>query len=109
MLGILHTLSTVLGIVSFVFFIIVLVNFFKAGKVGLGILCILTMFVCGVGGLITFISGWMNADELGIKKIMVNWTICVVLDLATIALLLMLGGIQAITTFEVSATSGLLF
>jgi hypothetical protein len=97
MLPLLNLLSMVVGIASFVFFIIVLVKIFQMGKTGLGILCLVTIFVCGVGGLITFIVGWMNADEFGIRKVMVNWTLCVILNIIISGIVIVLGGAQALT------------
>ena len=97
MLPLLNLLSMVVGIASLVFFIIVLVKIFQAGKTGLGILCLVTLFVCGVGGLITFIVGWMNADEFGIRKVMVNWTLCVILNIIITGIVIVLGGAQALT------------
>jgi hypothetical protein len=32
------------------------------------------LFCCGIGGLIVFIYGWMNAKQWGIQNIMVIWT-----------------------------------
>jgi hypothetical protein len=87
--GLLGLLAMLLGLVSFVMFILVLIRQFKdAGPVH-GIIGIVT---CGIW---TFIWGWMNAGRLGIKNIMLIWTICVVIG---IALRLMGGGMMMMPT-----------
>jgi len=108
MLPLLNLLSMVVGIASLVFFIIVLVKIFQAGKTGLGILCLVTIFVCGVGGLITFIVGWMNADEFGIRKVMVNWTLCVILNIIITGIVIVLGGAQSLTILHGSSAGFLM-
>lgn len=78
MLGIL-TMLVALG--CFICAIIVLIKLFQnegALKGILGIIC----------GLYTFIWGWMNANKLGIKNIMMIWTVLLVIYI----ILGMLGG-----------------
>jgi len=70
MLGI---LAMVAGLVSFVCFIIVLIKQFQNAAVVHGIIGIVT---CGIW---TFIWGWMNATKVGIKNIMIIWTILILL------------------------------
>ena len=74
----LTTLQWILAIPSLVFLIMAWVQMFKQGKTGLGVACILLSFLCGIGGLITFIWGWMsnNVDF----KIMVAWTALIILS-----------------------------
>lgn len=62
----------VVAIISLVCFIKVLIALFKKEGAGLGIVGIVT---CGI---YPFIWGWMKSTELGLKKTMVWWTICVV-------------------------------
>lgn len=59
---------------SLVCWIIVLVQIFKRAGVGLGILGILC-------SLFAFIYGWVKAKEWGIQKLMIVWTILVVIGL----------------------------
>ena len=47
----------------------------------MAIACIVLIFVCGIGALVAFIYGWMNATEWGIKNIMLIWTVCFVVSL----------------------------
>jgi hypothetical protein len=81
MLTLLQMIGGICGIVSLVCYILVIVQMFQRGKTGLGIACILLIFLCGVGGLIAFIYGWMNADQWGIKNIMLVWTGCFIVSL----------------------------
>jgi ABC-type uncharacterized transport system permease subunit len=71
-------LSSLAGIGSLVCFIIVLVQIFKSGRTGLGIVCIVTfVFCCGIGGLIAFVVGWANHREWKITTVMIVWSVCV--------------------------------
>lgn len=65
-------LLALLGLVNLVLAIIVLIKLFQnegALKGILGLIC----------GLYTFIWGWMNANRLGIKNIMLAWTAVIIL------------------------------
>lgn len=67
-------LALVVGLASIVCFIIVLVKLFQnegALKGILGLIC----------GLYTFIWGWMNANRLDIKTIMLIWTVLIIVGL----------------------------
>jgi hypothetical protein len=78
MLGIL-TMLVLIG--SIICWVIVLIKIFQndgALKGVLGILC----------SLFAFIWGWMNANRLGIKNIMMIWTVLIIIYL----ILGMLGG-----------------
>ena len=66
MLGI---LAMVVGLASFVCFIIVLIKQFQNAGVVHGIIGIVT---CGIW---TFIWGWMNAGKLNLRNIMMIWTL----------------------------------
>ena len=72
MLGI---LGAVLGLGSFICFIIVLIKQFQEGGVVHGIIGIIT---CGIW---TFIWGWMNSSRLNIRNLMMAWTALWVLAL----------------------------
>jgi hypothetical protein len=75
-------LQGLLGIVSLVCLILVLVQMFQHGQVGLGVACIVLTLCFGIGALITFIVGWVNANRWGITNIMLAWTVCIVLGFA---------------------------
>ena len=80
--GVLGLLAMIIGLISFVIFIMVLIRQFKdAGPVH-GIIGIVT---CGIW---TFIWGWMNAMRLNIKNLMLIWTGLIVLNI----ILQVLGG-----------------
>lgn len=63
------------SLVSFVCWIMVLIKQFQTAGPIHGIIGIVT---CGIW---TLIWGWMNADKLGIKNIMLIWTGCFVVSI----------------------------
>lgn len=67
-------LNIVVWIGSVICFIIVLVKMFQTAGVLQGILGL----ICG---LWCFIWGWMNAGKLGIKNIMLIWTVLLLLNI----------------------------
>ena len=67
-------LNIVITIGSVICFIIVLVKMFQTAGVLQGILGL----ICG---LWCFIWGWMNAGKLGIKNIMLIWTVLILLNI----------------------------
>ena len=72
--GIMGILAMLVGLGSLICFIIVLIKLFQnegALKGILGLIC----------GIYTFIWGWMNADKLGIKNIMMIWTALILISL----------------------------
>jgi hypothetical protein len=68
-------LSGVISVVWLVIFIVVLIKSFKAGVLK-GILGIITC------GLFTFIWGWVKHSELQITKLMLLWTVLILLSFA---------------------------
>ena len=74
-----NIVSVIAGLGSLVCFILVLIHLFQSGETGLGIACIVLVFVCGIGALIAFVKGWM--DDLG--TVMWVWTGCIALGLLT--------------------------
>ena len=76
----LSILALVASLGTLICFIIVLVKLFQNAGVLQGILGL----ICG---LWTFIWGWMNAGKLGIKNVMLIWTLllvlCIVLNVAS--------------------------
>ena len=69
-------LQVLVGLGSLACFILVLVKMFQNGQTGLGVVCIVLVFCVGIGALIAFIVGWMNANRWGITNIMIVWTVC---------------------------------
>lgn len=67
-------LNIVITIGSVICFIIVLVKMFQTAGVLQGVLGL----ICG---LWCFIWGWMNAGKLGIKNIMLIWTVLILLNI----------------------------
>ena len=68
-------IGMLVGLASFICFIMVLIKQFQnAGPVH-GIIGIIT---CGIW---TFIWGWMNATKLNIKNIMLAWTLLIIVGI----------------------------
>jgi hypothetical protein len=78
------TLATVVvglaSLVSFICFILVLVQMFQRGAKGIAITCIVLTFCCGVGPLITFVYGWVKASAWNISTLMTIWTVAIAID-----------------------------
>ena len=68
-------LSMLVGLVALIIFIMVLIKQFQTAGPVHGIIGIVT---CGIW---TFIWGWMNANNLNIKNLMLIWTACIVLNI----------------------------
>jgi hypothetical protein len=68
------SVAGIAGIVSLVCFIMVLIKLFQEKGIVHGILGILC-------SLYTFIWGWMHADRLGVRNIMMIWSICLVISI----------------------------
>lgn len=82
-------IGMLVGLASFVCFIMVLIKQFQTGGAVHGIIGIIT---CGIW---TFIWGWMNASNLNIKNIMMAWTLLIVVG---IAINLLFGSFYAMPT-----------
>ena len=67
-------LASLVGIGSLICWVMVLIRLFKAKGALHGILGI----ICA---LYPFIWGWINANALGIKNIMLAWTACFVIGI----------------------------
>jgi hypothetical protein len=81
-------LSYLIGLVALVMFIMVLIKQFQTAGPIHGIIGIVT---CGIW---TFIWGWMNSSKLGIRNLMLIWTLCIVLN---IVLTIAFGGMAAMS------------
>jgi hypothetical protein len=96
--GALGLLGIVIGLISFVIFIMVLIRQFKEAGAVHGIIGIVT---CGIW---TFIWGWMNATRLGIKNLMLIWTALIILN---IVLNVAFGGMAAMQQTAPGGVPGL--
>jgi hypothetical protein len=74
-----NVVSVIAGLGCLVCFILVLIHLFQSGQTGLGIACIVLLFVCGIGALIAFVKGWMD----GLGPVMWVWTGCIALGVLT--------------------------
>jgi hypothetical protein len=68
-------LAMLIGLASFICFIMVLIKQFQNGGIVHGIIGIIT---CGIW---TFIWGWMNAGNLNIRNLMLAWTVLILIGL----------------------------
>ena len=66
-------------VVALVCWILVVIKMFQNGNTVLGIISIV---LCGIGGLIAFIYGWMKSGEWQIQPIMLAWTAAIVVAIA---------------------------
>jgi hypothetical protein len=65
-------IAMLLSLLSFICFIVVLIKQFQNAGIVHGIIGIIT---CGIW---TFIWGWINAGKVGIRNIMMIWTLLIV-------------------------------
>jgi hypothetical protein len=68
------------SLVSFICFIVVLIRMFQRGATGMGIACLALTLCCGLGGLITFIYGWVKARDWNMVNLMTAWTVAFAID-----------------------------
>ena len=80
-------LASLVGLASFVCFVIVLIKQFQTAGALHGVIGIIT---CGIW---TFIWGWMRAATLNIRNLMLIWTVLFVLTIV----LQMMGGMAALS------------
>ena len=74
--------AILIGLVQLVCLVLVIVEMFKRGETAIGIVCAVLSLCTGVGALIAFIYGWIKSSEWGLRKVMLTWTVCLVLNLA---------------------------
>jgi hypothetical protein len=82
-----HTIMTIVAAVAsvgtLVCFIMVVVTMFQKDATKLGIISLVLTPCFGIGPLIAFIAGWMNADKWGIRQLMLIYTVCVAIGVVT--------------------------
>lgn len=71
-------LNGLASIVALICFIMVIIAMFKSGDQTMGIVCLVTLLLCGLGVLIAFIMGWVNAGKWNVKQVMLIWTAAIV-------------------------------
>ena len=69
------------SLVSFICFVLVLIQMFQRGATGIAIVCIALSLCCGLGGLIAFIYGWTKARDWNIRNVMTAWTVAFAIDI----------------------------
>jgi hypothetical protein len=81
----------IFALISTVCFVLVVVKMFQHDQTGLGITCIVLGLCSGIGGLIAFVVGWMNATQWNIKGVMTAWTAVVLVNLMLVCGIVGLG------------------
>jgi len=77
--AILTFLNVVCSLAGLICFIFVVVEMFKRNEPTMGIVCLVTTFLCGIGILVGFVYGWVKAGAWNLKKVMICWTCAIVL------------------------------
>ncbi|MGD9647287.1 MAG: hypothetical protein AB7U73_16360 [Pirellulales bacterium] len=72
-------ISGVFGIVSLVCWIMVLIKMFQNDAVAPAVASIV-LIICGIGPLVAFVYGWMKANVWGLQRVMMIWTIALVIQ-----------------------------
>ncbi|MHC2070493.1 hypothetical protein ACYFX5_23725 [Bremerella sp. T1] len=67
------------GIVSIVCFCMIIYRMFKADQIALPLICIVLAFFGFGGGIIAFVVGWIDVKKYDAMKVMVTWTIALVI------------------------------
>jgi hypothetical protein len=75
------TLHGIVGLISFVCYIMVIMQMFQHNQAGLGVACLVGFILCGIGVLFAFIYGWMKSSEWNINNVMLVWTAAFVAEL----------------------------
>lgn len=70
-----------LSLAQLVCLVLVIVEMFKRGETAIGIVCAVLSLCSGIGALIAFVYGWIKSSEWGLRKVMLAWTICLVINL----------------------------
>ena len=94
MLILIQGLLVLVGIGELVCLILVLIKMFQAGEQTMGIICIVLTLCCGIGGLVTFIYGWINATKWDIKNVMWIWTALFIAGLVLYAIAFASGAVM---------------
>jgi hypothetical protein len=71
-------LHSIAGLISLVCFILVIVRMFQHTQTLMGVACLVGVLLCGIGGVVAFVYGWMKAGEWRMKDTMLTWTACLV-------------------------------
>jgi hypothetical protein len=79
---VLDIVSYAISIVSIVCFIYIVIKFFTTGHTGWGIASLVGLCVCGIGGLIALVGGWLKSTEMNVRPVMLIWTVAVIAGIA---------------------------
>lgn len=70
-------LAVLVSLVSLTCLIIVISKMFQHDQPALGAATIFLTLCTGLGGLIAFVAGWVNARAWNIQRVMVVWSMCI--------------------------------
>ena len=87
-------------IVSLVCLIMVIVKMFQNDQSTLGIVTIILILCTGIGSLIAFVVGWMNAAKWNIRNLMLAWTGAIIGMMVLGALLFAMGVMTALDDID---------
>ena len=72
-----QTLNYFLFFIQFICFLFVIAKMYQEAGNVLAISCVVGLLVCGIGGLVAFVIGWVKAREWEITPFMIAWSVCV--------------------------------
>jgi hypothetical protein len=84
----LQALSVAVSLGILVCYVMVVVQMFRHGKTGPGLMSTLGLLLCGLGGLFAFVYGWMKAAEWRMTNVMIAWTVLIVVNIGMSAAVL---------------------
>lgn len=89
LIGVLAIITLAVGVIgSLVCFILVLIQMFRRDQRTLGLVCIATSLLAGLGTIVAFIVGWLKATEWHVTRTMIVWTICQFLQMLGVVLMM---------------------
>ncbi|HXT60721.1 MAG TPA: hypothetical protein VN699_18925 [Pirellulales bacterium] len=99
--------AIILGIGQLICLVRVIVEMFKRGETGMGIVCIALSLCTGIGGLIAFVYGWVKSSQWGLRTVMLVWTGCIVLQLVLVVVALIAGVLSGPILFQPAPAVGM--
>jgi hypothetical protein len=88
-------LGFAMGVGALVCYIMVVIQMFKHGRTGPGLISTIGLIACGLGGLFAYIYGWTKAGEWRLKNLMLTWTALIVLQIGINVLVVVPTAFQA--------------
>ncbi len=76
----LQGINVVISICSLLCYFYVIYQMFENAETVIGIVCLVGICVLGLGGLVAFVYGWIQAREWEIVPVMAIWSGCIALN-----------------------------